>query len=199
MYFIDSVFKCREIILSTNAESIDGYKKILQEWDEYLRYYDDYADQNGHTRRDYERELLGYSLDEDSIEALTEEEALYLTDRIIKMNEDGTYILLKIKEHAEWLSLAEFDMLLLKHIKKRGGDVSRIHGHLRRDETDHKIKEPRSLEELLHYFDELENNDKLKTYWEDNDEDNPPVIEAKDPNNVVDEIMAGLGLTAVGN
>lgn len=200
MHPLDSFFRCREIILYTHAEHIDGFARILKEWDEYLRYYDGYISQDGYGRKDYEREFLGYSLDEDSLDTLPKEESLYLTDRIIRMSEDGNYVLLKIQEYTEWLSLSEFDILLEKHVKKRVKEFKKTSIHLEEDEIEGRLKESRTLDELLHYFDELENNDKLKTFWDENDEDRHPVVKVEDANNnIVDEIMAGLGLIAANH
>lgn len=177
MYALDSFFRCREIILYTHAEYIDGSERILKEWDEYLRYYDGYG------RKDYEREFLEYSLDEDSLESLLpKEESLYLTDRIIRMSNDGNYVLLETQEYTKWLRLSEFDILLEKYIKRRVKELKRTSTHLKEDEIEGKFKDSRTLDKLLAYFDDLENNDKLKKFWEENDEDKHPVVKVEDSN-----------------
>lgn len=194
MYMLDKFFKCREIILLTNMESIDGSEGMLNEWDEYLRYYDRYINQDGYERKDYERELLRYSLDEETIDAITNKCALYLTDRIIKMSEGGDYVLLKMKEYPEWLSISEFDILVEEYIKKRGKEVLSTSGQLQKDVIEHQLTETLTLDELLHYFDELESNEKIKVLLEKSDEDEIPDTEKKDADDILAEIMVGLGL-----
>lgn len=142
MYTLDTLFRCREIILNTNIEIMDGFKRVLNEWDEYLTYYEKYISDEDHIINDNQMAVIEDDIDnKNSYDLERTEESLYLTDRIIRMSEDGNYVLLKIQEYTEWLRLSEFDILLEKHVKKRVEELKRTSINLQEDEIEGRLKE----------------------------------------------------------
>lgn len=193
MHCLDTLFKCREIILETNIEVIDGYERTLREWDEYLKYYNEYENQDEYTSTYYEEIETQLGIDYGTSQSF-DEEVLYLTDRILMISDDLNYVLLGGKERNEWFHISEFDQLLEKHIIRRLKKVTNVFVGEPIIGTPHTQRRERTLEELLQYFDELESKEKLRRFREEGDDDDSVIIEEPNSEDTVHEIMANLGL-----
>lgn len=194
MYKLDTFFRCREIILNTNIEIMDGFKGVLNELDEYLIYYDKYISDEDYLINDYLMTIIEDNIDHKDSFDLRDTE-FYLTDNIIKMSEDGNYVLFYSGEgQSEWLSLSEFDELLDEHIKKRIERLANSVGKVAVDEIEHKEKKEFTLDELLQYFDEIESDNTLKVFLEEKEENKNDISKVENSGNLVDDIMGTLGL-----
>lgn len=173
---------------------MDGFKGVLNELDEYLIYYDKYISDEDYLINDYLMTIIEDNIDHKDSFDLRDTE-FYLTDNIIKMSEDGNYVLFYSGEgQSEWLSLSEFDELLDEHIKKRIERLANSVGKVAVDEIEHKEKKEFTLDELLQYFDEIESDNTLKVFLEEKEENKNDISKVENSGNLVDDIMGTLGL-----
>lgn len=192
MYEIDTLFRCREIILNTNIDIIDGFERVLKEWDEYLKYYDKYSNYKDYDIDDYEMTVIENNIDMNTSDLNKNIDNYYLTDNIIKMSMDGNYVLLGSAKSNEWLSLSEFDLLLDKHIKER---LEIALAKSKVNKTEQKEKKELTLDELLIFFDELEDDKNLKKFFEGTEENKNIISEEESSITSVDNIIEMLGLS----
>lgn len=192
MYEIDTLFRCREIILNTNIDIIDGFERVLKEWDEYLKYYDKYSNYKDYDIDDNEMTIIENNIDMNISDLSRNIDNYYLTDNIIKMSMDGNYVLLGSAKSNEWLSLSEFDALLDKHIKER---LENALAKSKIIKTEQKEKKELTLDELLIFFDELEDDKNLKKFFEGTEENKNIISEEDNSINSVDNIIEMLGLS----
>jgi len=191
--FLDKFFRCREIILSTNIEYLDGFNKELHEWDEYLKYYDQYINQDAGGNKDYHSNITEFYIDYENSD-IEKVPSFYLTDNIIKISDDGNHVLLDRGEYNEWLMLSEFDSLLEKNVKKRIEKFRKVKEPEKHDHKEIIKKGPSTLDELLMYFDQLESDKYLKVFREEDEENHSTIID-ESAGDIIDDIMTGLGLT----
>ena len=192
MYELDTLYRCREIIINTNVDIIDGFERVLKEWDEYLKYYDKYSNYKDDDINDNEMTIIENNIDMNTSDLSKNIDNYYLTDNIIKMSMDGNYVLLGSAKSNEWLSLSEFDVLLDKHIKER---LANALAKSKISKMEQKEKKELTLDELLIFFDELEDDKNLKKYFEGTEENINNISEEENNITSVDNIIDMLGLS----
>jgi hypothetical protein len=127
---IDFLFRVLEISLCANSPELCDYERLFREWDDYLREYAAYTEEYEKNSRDSVemlRELQSIEADEqDELLELIEEASREYSfcGRIVDQDDQGLYFEVLQREGCRWLSLAEFDHILEKYIRRKLRSIS---------------------------------------------------------------------------